>query len=118
MWRFRITVIALGILTAASVHLAGQGGQRPDFTGLWTTYAEPGQARGGGAPLPMTEEAQKKVAAYRGLIGNSGETPGGFCLGTGMPGSMLGSVGYPMESVQRPEQINITSEAHNESRRV
>jgi hypothetical protein len=66
----------------------------------------------------MTEEAQKKVAAYRTLIGTSGETPGGFCLGTGMPGSMLGSGGYPMEIVQRPEQINITYEAHNEVRRV
>ena len=67
---------------------------------------------------PMTDEAQKKVAAYRGLIGTSGDTPGGFCLGTGMPGSMLGSGGYPMEIVQRPEQINITYEAHNEVRRV
>jgi hypothetical protein len=35
-----------------------------------------------------------------------------------MPGSMLGSGGYPMEILQRPEQINITYEAHNEVRRV
>ena len=31
---------------------------------------------------------------------------------------MLGSGGYPMEIVQREEQINIVYEAHNEARRV
>ncbi len=31
---------------------------------------------------------------------------------------MQGAGGYPMEIVQRPEQINITYEAHNEVRRV
>ena len=31
---------------------------------------------------------------------------------------MLGSGGYPMEILQRPEQINITYEAHGEMRRV
>jgi hypothetical protein len=35
-----------------------------------------------------------------------------------MPGSMLGSGGYPMEIHQRPEQIMIVYEAHNEVRRV
>ena len=124
MLRRTLALAALGCLVFIPVSLSGQGGTRPDFTGLWTTYAEPGAARGGGPgrgggpPLPMTEEAQKKVAAYRALIGTSGDTPGGYCLGTGMPGSMLGSGGYPMEILQRPEQINITYEAHNEVRRV
>ena len=35
-----------------------------------------------------------------------------------MPGSMLGSRGYPMEIHQRPEQIIIVYEAHAETRRV
>ncbi len=35
-----------------------------------------------------------------------------------MPGSMLGSGGYPMEVIQRPDQITIIYEAHNEIRRV
>src|SRR6185503_20040247 len=118
----RMLALAGCLLIPASI--LAQSTNHPDFNGLWTTYAEPGAARGGGPgcgggpPLPMTEEAQKKVAAYRALIGTSGDTPGGFCLGTGMPGSMLGSGGYPMEILQRPEQINITYEAHNEVRRV
>ena len=35
-----------------------------------------------------------------------------------MPGSMLGSGGYPMEIIQRPDQITIIYEAHGETRRV
>ena len=79
--------------------------QQPDFTGVWTTYNEPGQAggggRGGGPPLPMTDVAKQKIAKYQSLIQGTGDTPGGYCLGTGMPGSMLGSGGYPMEIHQR-----------------
>ena len=95
----------------------------PDFTGVWTTYAAPGQGgrgggRGAGPGLPFTEEARKKIAAYRALVSPNSETPGGYCLGTGMPGSMLGSGGYPMEIHQRPEQIMIVYEAHSEIRRV
>jgi hypothetical protein len=96
--------------------------EHPDFTGVWTNYVEPGQvARGRGGPgpeLPFTEEAKKKIAAYRALVEPTGDTPGGHCLGTGMPGSMLGSGGYPMEIHQRPEQLIIVYEAHNEIRRV
>ena len=66
----------------------------------------------------MTDEAKKKVAAYRALVTPTGDTPGGYCLGTGMPGSMLGSGGYPMEIHQRPEQMIIVYEAHSEIRRV
>ncbi len=105
-----------------------RGAERPDFTGVWTTYREPAQAgRGraaGGPPggpagdLPLRPEARAKIEAYRALVGPSGDTPGGFCLGTGMPGSMLGSGGYPMEIVQRPEQIMVVYEAHNEIRRI
>ena len=102
--------------------------QQPDFTGVWTNYVEPGQGRGGAATagggrggaaeLPMTAEGRQKVQAYQALIKGTGDTPGGFCLGTGMPGSMLGSGGYPMEIIQRPNQITIVYEAHNEVRRV
>src|SRR5688572_26161933 len=102
--------------------------QQADFTGVWTNYVGPGQwrgragtaggGRGGAAELPMTTEGRQKVQAYQALITGTGDMPGGFCLGTGMPGSMLGSGGYPMEIIQRPNQITIVYEAHNEVRRV
>ena len=93
--------------------------ETPDFTGIWTNYAGGPRGRGGaGADLPLREEALSKIAEYRSLVAPLGETPGGYCLGTGMPGSMLGSGGYPMEVIQRPDQITIIYEAHNEIRRV
>jgi hypothetical protein len=113
------------VATATVIASVGLGAslaadQQPDFTGVWTTYSEPGQTggRGGGPELPYTDEAKQKIAHYRALVAPTGDTPGGFCLGTGMPGSMLGSGGYPMEIHQRPEQIIIVYEAHNETRRI
>jgi hypothetical protein len=102
---------------------------RPDFTGVWTSYRDPnapprGRPAGGAAPrgdissLPLTEAAKAKIAEYRALVGTTGDAPGAHCVGTGMPGSMEGSGGYPMEIMQRPEQMIIVYEAHNEIRRV
>ena len=109
----------------ASLGFAQQANTRPDFSGVWTNYRAPGAAagrgaRGGGTPaeLPYTPEATRKIEEYQALVRPTGDTPGGYCLGTGMPGSMLGSGGYPMEIIQRPDQITIIYEAHNEIRRV
>jgi len=93
----------------------------PDLTGVWTNAGRP--ALGGTTavatpPPPLKPEARARIDAYQALVSKTGDTPGGMCLGTGMPGSMLGSGGYPMEIVQRPEQITIIYEAHNETRRV
>ncbi len=117
------TAIGTFVCLAALTWTAGaQQAPGPDFTGVWTTYTEPGQGRGGGRgagpALPFTDLAKKKTAAYQALVQPTGDTPGGHCLGTGMPGSMLGSGGYPMEIHQRPEQLIIVYEAHNEIRRV
>ena len=114
-------VAVVSALACAALVGAQAADEPPDLTGVWTTYNEPGQApRGRGArpDLPFTEEAKAKVAAYRALVEPTGDTPGGFCLGAGMPGSMLGSGGYPMEIHQRPEQLIIVYEAHSEIRRV
>jgi len=95
-------------------------GQQPDFSGVWTWYLEPGENpfRPVLPDLPLRPEVKKKVDEYRELVSETGDNPSGWCLGTGMPGSMLGSGGYPMEVIQRPEQITIIYEAHQEIRRI
>jgi len=96
--------------------------EHPDFTGVWGTYRAPGAAapvRGAAQPpLPLRAEAKAKVDDYHALVDPTGDTPGGFCLGTGMPGSMLGSGGYPMEIVQHDDVILVVFEAHAEIRRI
>lgn len=66
----------------------------------------------------MRAEAKRQVDEYRALVEPTGDTPGGFCLGAGMPGSMLGSGGYPMEIVQHEDLIIVVYEAHAEIRRI
>jgi hypothetical protein len=96
----------------------------PDLTGVWTDYVPPQAAGGGGsqgtpAPeLPYTDEARRKVEAYRALVKPTGDTPGGVCLGAGMPTVIMGGATYPMEIVQRPEQITVLYELHNDVRRI
>jgi hypothetical protein len=111
---------ALAVSIAGFALLAGAASP-PDFTGVWTNAGRP--ALGGttavtSPPPPLKPEAKARVDAYLALVAKGGDSPGGMCLGTGMPGSMLGSGGYPMEIIQRPEQITIVYEAHSETRRV
>jgi hypothetical protein len=118
-------VLALGLFfgsSSASPAPAGET-QHPDLTGIWTwdTDLHPGAGRFDlvwPANPPFTKEAREKVAAYHALVDPKGETPSSYCLGMGMPGSTLASGGYPMEVIQRHEQITIIQEAHSELRRI
>jgi hypothetical protein len=95
--------------------------ERPDFTGVWTNAGGPGiggATNANAGPLPFRPESQKRLETYNKLFGGTDDSPGKWCVGTGMPGSMLGSGGYPMEIIQRPEQITVVYEAHSEIRRI
>jgi hypothetical protein len=119
----RATVVAVatltGILCAPAV---AQIDGHPDFSGVWTTYRGGGGAgafnRDGGGQAQLTPLAQEKVAAYQAVTAGTNHSPGAYCVGSGLPGSMTGSGGYPMEILQHPSQINVTYEAHKEIRRI
>jgi hypothetical protein len=114
---------SLALTLAPSVRGAGAP---PDFSGVWTWNREPGVTGRASTDIagawpkdpPFTKEGKDKVEAYKALVAPSGATPGGFCVGYGMPSAMIGSGGYPMEIIQRPEQITVIYEAHTEVRRV
>jgi hypothetical protein len=93
----------------------------PDFSGAWTTYRATGAGAGafaapGGQPK-LKPEAAKALADFTSVTEGTNYGAGNACVGYGMPGSMLGSGGYPMEIIQRPEQLFVIYEAHNEIRR-
>jgi hypothetical protein len=125
-----VTLVAVGAepSTQASVEAKHSGAAHtssaahPDWTGIWTTYREGGRPAfgppGRGMNLPFTPEGKKKVDEYRALVGPTSDNPGAHCLGSGMPESMTFSGAYPMEIIQRPEQITIIYEAHSEVRRL
>ena len=116
-------VVALMLAAPGGDPLGAQS--RPDFTGVWTDYIDPQQPAGvgGGLPgppvdLPLTAAARQKVESYRKLVTPTGDTPGAYCLGPGMPSLLFGGATYPMEIIHRPEQITIIHELHNDVRRI
>jgi len=97
-------------------HLVGD--TPPDLTGVWTSADAAGRRDAPPPLLPLQPAAKQRHEAFNRLVGPTGDTPGGVCLGAGMPAAMLGAGGYPMEIIQRPEQVTIVYELHGETRRV
>jgi hypothetical protein len=94
---------------------------RPDFSGAWTVYRPAGGAGRfmGTADQPSYNELAVKAASdFRTVTEGTNHGAGNSCVGYGMPGSMLGSGGYPMEIIQREDQLFVIYEAHNEIRRI
>jgi hypothetical protein len=95
--------------------------QHPDFNGAWTTYRGGGGAGAFTAPqseVKLTDKAQAARKDYLSVTEGTNHGPGNSCVGYGMPASVLGSGGYPMEIIQRPEQLFVIYEAHSEIRRI
>ncbi len=108
----------LGCAAAAAAEPA-----HPDFTGVWTAHREPGQGRfsGFGGPragLPLTDEGKRRVEEYTKLIGPQRDNPAAYCVDYGVPTMMEMPGGYPLEFIQKPDQLTIIYEVENETRRI
>jgi len=108
--------------------LAAPVAAEPDLTGSWERYPLPGETpdpRWAPGPIPDPplkpeykapwEENQAKL---RSRLAESQPAGDNYvqCIPDGMPAMMQGM--FPMEIFQRPEQVNITQEAFNQTRRV
>jgi hypothetical protein len=94
---------------------------QPDFSGAWTTYRGTGGAGATAAPGTQIKLNAAALAArkdFESVTEGTNYGAGNACVGYGMPASMLGSGGYPMEIIQRPDQLFVIYEAHNEIRRI
>jgi hypothetical protein len=125
MTRALTALVAVLVLTSAHEGERLWAQSRPDFTGVWTDYVDPQQPAGAtGGPaaaaldLPLTPDARRKFEGYRKPVAPTGDTPGAYCLGPGMPSVIFGGATYPMEIIHRPEQITIIYELHNHGRRL
>jgi hypothetical protein len=122
--RLRLTIGGIAAVACLGLAPATAKDEHPDFTGLWTTYRPVGAQpfRGGSFTPPvlpkLTPAGQAKYDVQRKLTQGTNYSPGLYCVGSGMPGSMLGSGPYPMELIQRPEQITVIYEAHGEMRHI
>jgi len=86
-------------------------------------YVEPGQspfAAFGRPPpsQPFTPEGKRRFDEYRKLLGPEAANPGAYCVDYGMPTMMEQAGGYPIEFIQKPDQLTIIFEVNNETRRI
>lgn len=122
----RLRVRSALIFTAAAAALATASlaaAQPPDFTGLWETYRDASQGRASGfggprAELPLTEEGRRRVEEYRVLAGPTRLNGATFCANYGVPAVMSLPGAYPLEFIQKPDQLTIIFEVNNETRRI
>ena len=111
---------AAGLLVSAVWAQAALAASPPDLTGVWNS-ADGASGRAGGSiiqPPPLKPEAKRRHDAFNQIVSPTGDTPGGVCLGAGMPALLSGGGGYPFEIIQRPEQITMIFELHGETRRI
>jgi hypothetical protein len=123
---FRALLAAAVMLATWTPAGAGAAKGHPDLSGVWIEdgAAAPLLILGTpdpGSKLPFTVEGKRRVDDFRRLLGPAGDRPGNWCLGSGMPESMMfsGVTGqYPMEIIQSRQQIVIIYESHTEVRHL
>src|SRR5262245_13905630 len=116
-------VLAVAATLSGAVVCPAQA-QQPDFTGVYESYRAPqgqGQGRGAGGdrpPLPLTEEGKRLVEEYNPLAGPMRLNGPTFCADYGVPAMMGLPGGYPIEFIQKPDQLTLIYEVNNETRRI
>ena len=114
----------LGIFLLFASGMASAADAPPDLSGIWTMQADgrAGIALNGPGDFektaPFTPLARSKLAEYHALVDQTGDSPGAHCVAHGMPLAVFLGGGYPVEFIQRPDQLTIIYETHNEVRRV
>lgn len=114
--------VAAALLACAA--FAAEDSERPDFTGVWETYSGgggQGRASGFGGPrggLPLTEEGQRRSQEYRQLVGPERLNAAAHCADYGALTMMSLPGQYPIEFIQKPDQLTIIFEVNNEVRRI
>jgi len=110
-----------GAVAALTLSMPVLAEEHPDFTGVWTWYIEPGSnpfAPPAPDALPFTPEGKRLADEYKQLMGPNQDNPGAFCVDYGMPTMMEMAGGYPIEFIQKPDQITIIYEVEGETRRI
>jgi hypothetical protein len=121
--RARSAVIVAVAAAVCGAVISVAEAQQPDFTGVWETYrgAQQGRASGFGgtrAALPLTEEGRRRVEEYTALAGPERLNGAAHCADYGVPSMMSLPGSYPIEFIQKPDQLTIIFEVNNETRRI
>lgn len=119
--KLRVSWKILPAAVLASMALSAAEPEHPDFTGVWEAARGQGRASGFGGPqgdLPLTEEGRRRVQEYQQLLGPERANAATYCVGYGVPSMMALPGSYPIEFIQKPDQLTIIFEVNNETRRI
>lgn len=115
-----VALLLLSALPAEGATKTTRRAAKPDFTGVWIGYTgdeAPPQYRNTPYPFPppFTPEGQKQSLHWA----NPQNNQGALCLpGGGPAGQMNGGSFFPIEIIQREEQVTILLELMQQVRRV
>ncbi|MBF8269342.1 MAG: hypothetical protein HW386_1051 [Gammaproteobacteria bacterium] len=115
-------VLATSVMLACGALPAAEP-EHPDFSGIWTAHSETGQGRFSGfggprADLPLTDDGRHRIEEYNKLLGPERANPGAYCVDYGVPTMMEMPGFYPLEFIQKSDQLTIIYEVENETRRI
>jgi hypothetical protein len=113
--RFRIAVLALGVLFMGATHAAEPAG-KPSLAGIW--FPDPTRSERLGKDAPYTKEGKAIVDRFRATHDPTKDDPGLFCIPAGMPSLALGGADYPVEILETQSQTTILMELHQQVRRI
>jgi hypothetical protein len=114
-------ILTVAALSGAAASVAAA--QQTDLNRVEESYPAPqaqGQGRGGAGrpPLPLTEEGKRLVEEYGVLSGPTRLNGATFCADYGVPAMMGLPGGYPIEFIQKGDQLTLIYEVNNETRRI
>jgi hypothetical protein len=91
-----------------------------DLTGVWVLlqHDRPGGMFGAPADPPLSPQGKNIVDEFMQSLAPDAPERGSFCVNSGMPESMFGIAGYPLDIIQREDRITLISEFQSEVRRV
>jgi hypothetical protein len=93
---------------------AGSAAAQADFHGIWMPVAELAETWDPAASLALTEQGAEALAGYDSRRHDSAL----FCMPLGTPRNTLATAGYPLEILQRPEQITMIFDGRGDVRRI
>lgn len=91
----------------------------PDLSGMWMPVSGPGNTvifpR---ANWPFTEKGQAIFDAFEADFDQDKDSPEFFCMQPGMPMTMAAAAPFPVEIIQREQDVTMFFEAYNQYRKI
>lgn len=116
---FLLCRLALLPFLGLSLSLPAAAQTPPDLSGVWMPVTGPGNTvifpR---AAWPFTAQGQAIFDAFEADFDQDRDSPEFFCVQPGMPMTMAAAAPFPVEIIQREQDVTLYFEAYNQYRKI